>query len=61
MAVSLNVCFFFYGLLILGALMSGLARALAEKAEVKHQSGDQTVSDEAMVEGMMWLALGQTP
>ena len=61
MAVSLSLCFFMYGVLFLGAFASTLFKILGEKKVVEYQSGEQSVSDQAIAEGMMWFSLGQNP
>lgn len=61
MAVSLSLCFFMYGFLFLGAFASTLFKILGEKKVVEYQSGEQSVSDQAIAEGMMWFSLGQNP
>ena len=61
MAVGLSLCFVLYGLLFVGAFFSALFEILRESKNAEYQSGGDSVSDEAIAEGMMWFSLGQNP
>jgi len=61
MAVSLLTCaILIYGIPILGVILQSIYFMFIHPTELHFQSNSPTITDESLVEGMMWFDLGQT-